>query len=821
MCGLERGAVQYQAKTQGEATGKAQARLRPSDYRFGDFVRFSSFLLVLLLLHCGHLQALGAGARHLGARVEAARSFWRGVDAARKRSRIRTRDSSKSPPSFLTLSPFPSKPASRLPGVHSDGHPLSFLQPPADVPRPFSGLPRAEERRKGTRPSLKTDVLATQRRLVSRLPPRHSVRRSHLLAARSVSDAYLTISPRASPHPNLSLKFTRDPTDRMPFRSLGAAQRPSAGGLELAVTDGEKERDGGAHASSSRSDKQDVPTTTAVPFFAFGESEPATFLADERETRAPEASPEPQRRVFPDLPTADIRSAMAHSLPQNENAPPRETLLSPRSRQSASATASSLPFAPSEERHPRATLLAYVTGFGPFGSVRKNPTACLVSHMERALLRAQDGEAGFEEQRMPSPYSSSEGSMRSGQPANAAEFGFFVQSGVSFEDLATSCAADDGAASSPKSGKQEGSIVGGSTRRNVADINSDGTGSPEALVAEISRSAKDGVFAADKARSQSGEETVITRAFTNPPPVHFISSGVRLCGAEILEAAAAAAKEAAPRIGAALRLNSSWTERQTRLRSLDVRDSARLQAFGAAQESGVKTPTVSPSAVAKNGIRDRLGKTLAEVESSETQRLGDTDSPVRMRGLPEAASPVQADTPMVEAAASEKNGSQGKPGDEHETEADEKRVVKKLAFHLGLNQAATAFELEKVAVNEADFCIPDQRGFRPEKARISDTGPDRLVTRLPLEEICTALQERGFPCKTSTYAGRFVCNYLYYQSLLENLGSDTEVLFVHVPPFSTIPYSWQVSFLLQLLDVIRRLPEAPLTTSADAARERV
>ena len=57
-------------------------------------------------------------------------------------------------------------------------------------------------------------------------------------------------------------------------------------------------------------------------------------------------------------------------------------------------------------------------------------------------------------------------------------------------------------------------------------------------------------------------------------------------------------------------------------------------------------------------------------------------------------------------------------------------------------------------------------------------------------------------------AGRFVCNWCYYHSLLHSQlarqarGAPLHALFLHVPPTAAIPLDDQFAFLLELLEVI-------------------
>ncbi|KEP66607.1 UNVERIFIED_CONTAM: 'chromo' (CHRromatin Organization MOdifier) domain-containing protein [Hammondia hammondi] len=363
-------------------------------------------------------------------------------------------------------------------------------------------------------------------------------------------------------------------------------------------------------------------------------------------------------------------------------------------------------------------------------------------------------------------------------------------------------------ASSYQGDGRENSSIGEREEPGAADQH---RGQTRASQVSDSWTGKDGVFTVEETQKGARErgDKLSGKGVSDSPPFCSVSPAIHLCGVEILEAAAAAAKEAAPRIAAVLRSATySWAERgNTALLDLDSRgrNAAGPQETSEAADNARRTPaTVTRSADGGNAHRESSGKRPDEVEFSEIEGVSGTHPVTRMQGTLKTVSLGQ-ETTATQSSDSEEDGTREANADE-QAQASDGRILKKLALHLGLNQSATAFELEKVGVNEAHFCIPDQRGFLPVKQRISEAGPERLLTNLPLEEICSSLRDRGFPCETSSNAGRFVCNYMYYQSLLENLDSDADVLFVHVPPFSAVPYTWQVSFLLQLLDVIRRLP---------------
>lgn len=158
-------------------------------------------------------------------------------------------------------------------------------------------------------------------------------------------------------------------------------------------------------------------------------------------------------------------------------------------------------------------------------------------------------------------------------------------------------------------------------------------------------------------------------------------------------------------------------------------------------------------------------------------------------------------------------------------------------LHLGVNhnqRQTPMFQLEQHAYNEANFRIPDQDGFQASKQPIDPSHPisHRLSTDLNVKRIRDRLKlkmkEYGYEQQAdvglSGDAGRFVCNYIYYQSLSHveklkeeirtmsllkeregtTIGDDVEihVMFIHVPSFEDISKNIQVEFTLELLDCV-------------------
>lgn len=111
--------------------------------------------------------------------------------------------------------------------------------------------------------------------------------------------------------------------------------------------------------------------------------------------------------------------------------------------------------------------------------------------------------------------------------------------------------------------------------------------------------------------------------------------------------------------------------------------------------------------------------------------------------------------------------------------------------HFGVDSKAKSFRLESTAYNMADFRCADQRGWQPVKEKIVSQASDSLCSALPVDALVAALQAEKFNVETSTDPGRFVCNWVYFHSLVHcqqpisagAVADDcTSCLFVHVPP---------------------------------------
>ncbi|KAG7377582.1 G protein-activated inward rectifier potassium channel 2 [Phytophthora pseudosyringae] len=129
-------------------------------------------------------------------------------------------------------------------------------------------------------------------------------------------------------------------------------------------------------------------------------------------------------------------------------------------------------------------------------------------------------------------------------------------------------------------------------------------------------------------------------------------------------------------------------------------------------------------------------------------------------------------------------------------------------LHFGVSAISRTLKLEQVGYNMADFRIPDERGYVAKDETIHEGEPDEIATKLPLEEMLKTLQAVHPRVALSTDPGRYICNYVYYQSLVwvkrqEAKGhSEHLALFVHVPEFRNVVFEDQLALASKLVDLV-------------------
>lgn len=136
-----------------------------------------------------------------------------------------------------------------------------------------------------------------------------------------------------------------------------------------------------------------------------------------------------------------------------------------------------------------------------------------------------------------------------------------------------------------------------------------------------------------------------------------------------------------------------------------------------------------------------------------------------------------------------------------------------IIVHLGVDEKSTCIKLEKQAVNEATFRIPDVDGWQPHECCIDEDFSFRhaLSTDIEVHQLKRALLRRNnhdaWCIEISCDAGRYVCNWTYLLSLIHSSKENKQsfnkrrvhCLFVHVPPFTRISEQQQRLILDDLI----------------------
>lgn len=137
------------------------------------------------------------------------------------------------------------------------------------------------------------------------------------------------------------------------------------------------------------------------------------------------------------------------------------------------------------------------------------------------------------------------------------------------------------------------------------------------------------------------------------------------------------------------------------------------------------------------------------------------------------------------------------------------RAERRIVFvHLGVNVCVNHFQLEIQGRNEATFTCPDELGWTPMKRPIDPDNCDLYSvcrTTLKLDPLISDLRRKGFKVDMSSDAGRFVCNWVYYNSLQLAEANGATALFVHVPPASVVPVGRQTQFIAALMNSIAKM----------------
>jgi pyroglutamyl-peptidase len=101
---------------------------------------------------------------------------------------------------------------------------------------------------------------------------------------------------------------------------------------------------------------------------------------------------------------------------------------------------------------------------------------------------------------------------------------------------------------------------------------------------------------------------------------------------------------------------------------------------------------------------------------------------------------------------------------------------------LGLWPGTPMLRVERIAVNIADFEIPDNVGLMT-RGPVVEGGAEAYLSTLPIHAIQDRLLAAGIPARLSASAGTFLCNALMYHALRScaEHAPATPCGFIHLP----------------------------------------
>ncbi|CAB3219710.1 unnamed protein product [Arctia plantaginis] len=108
-----------------------------------------------------------------------------------------------------------------------------------------------------------------------------------------------------------------------------------------------------------------------------------------------------------------------------------------------------------------------------------------------------------------------------------------------------------------------------------------------------------------------------------------------------------------------------------------------------------------------------------------------------------------------------------------------------LIIHVGVSAVSKGFTLETQARKMA-YTMKDDADKIPEGCMNPSLGPENIATDLQVDLVCEEynydLPEDSLKAVVSNEGGNYLCEYIYYTSLCQQLNDYKSSLFVHVPP---------------------------------------
>lgn len=95
--------------------------------------------------------------------------------------------------------------------------------------------------------------------------------------------------------------------------------------------------------------------------------------------------------------------------------------------------------------------------------------------------------------------------------------------------------------------------------------------------------------------------------------------------------------------------------------------------------------------------------------------------------------------------------------------------------------------IETRARNAVSVLFPDASRYRPQESVIAAKKPRSARGNAPFTRLLAAARTGGMPARLSRDAGRYLCNYAYWQALHHARNGKALVAFVHIPRIRLTP----------------------------------
>lgn len=105
-----------------------------------------------------------------------------------------------------------------------------------------------------------------------------------------------------------------------------------------------------------------------------------------------------------------------------------------------------------------------------------------------------------------------------------------------------------------------------------------------------------------------------------------------------------------------------------------------------------------------------------------------------------------------------------------------------LIILLGMAAKRTKVTIENNAYNNLNFNIPDNNGVIINNQKITENDVESINSIININKLVKHLKSKNYNLDISTDPGRYICNYLYFNTLYHY--PDIPCMFIHIPLFN-------------------------------------